>query len=80
MKLRIASAILWFLAGWLAVGSIAIHVGVNPVVGPLVGIAWAALVVIDPKDVVWRVGKRSGKASHEIGSQGAVVRSQVGTR
>ena len=78
MKLRIVSAVLWFLAGWFVVGSIAIYLGLNPAVGPLVGIAWAALVVLDPKDVVWRVGKGSAKATHGLGSHGAAARPQVG--
>lgn len=58
MSLRIISAILWFLAGWGVVGAIAINLGLSQALAPLVGLAWAALVMIDPKDVVWRVGKR----------------------
>jgi len=73
MKLRIASAVLWFLAGWGIAGTIAINFGINQAIGPLVGIAWAALIVIDPMDVVWRVGKRSAQATQELGSQGAAT-------
>jgi hypothetical protein len=80
MKLRVVSAVLWFLAGWLGVGSIAFHLGLSQAVGPLVGLAWAALVVIDPKDLVWRVGKGSPKATHGLGSQSAAARPQVGAR
>jgi hypothetical protein len=77
MKLRLASALLWFLAGWFGVGSIAFHVGLNPAIGLLVGLAWAALIVIDPKDVVWRVGKRSTTVKQELSSHGAAPRSQI---
>jgi hypothetical protein len=78
MKLRIVSAVLWFFAGWGVAGTVAISLGLNQAVGPLVGIAWAALIVIDPKDVVWRVGKGSAKASRDLNSHRAAVRSQVG--
>ncbi len=78
MKLRIASAVLWFLAGWGVAGTIAISLGLNQAIGPLVGVAWAALVVIDPKDVVWRVGKASATATAELDSHGAPARPQVG--
>jgi len=78
MKMRIVSAVLWFLAGSCVAGTIAIHLGLNELVGPLVGIAWASFVVLDPKDVVWRVGKGSAKATHGLGSHGAAARPQVG--
>jgi hypothetical protein len=78
MKIRIASAVLWFLAGWGVAGTIAIAFGLNQAIAPLVGIAWAGLVVIDPKDVVWRVGKGRAKATAGLDSHGAAARPQVG--
>jgi hypothetical protein len=80
MKLRIASGVLWFLAGWAVTGTIACGLGLSQAIGPLVGIAWAALVAMDPMDVVWRVGKRSGQANADVRSQSADVRKQVGVR
>jgi hypothetical protein len=78
MKLRIISAVLWFLAGWGVAGTIAINFGLNQAIGLLVGIAWAALIIIDPKDVVWRVGKGSPNSRRGLRSRGAAVRPQVG--
>ena len=79
MKLRVVSAVVWFLAGWVIAGGIAVQLGINQGVGALVGVAWAAFVAIDPKDLIWHV--RSGSAN---GSPGASPRStaqqpQVGT-
>jgi hypothetical protein len=78
MKLRIASAVLWFLAGWFAVGSIGVHVGLNPAVGLLVGLAWATFIVLDPRDLIWRVGQRSAGVARDVGANQAAGRSQVG--
>jgi hypothetical protein len=54
MKLRIISAILWFLAGWVTMGPIVVIFGLNQAAGPLVGLAWAAFVVADPKRLIWQ--------------------------
>ena len=54
MKLRMISGALWFLAGWAVGATIAFVLGLNPTVGPLVGIAWAAFVVADPRHLLWR--------------------------
>jgi hypothetical protein len=59
MKLRIISGALWFLAGWAAWATIAFFLGLNPAVGPLVGIAWAAFVVADPRHLLWRAATGS---------------------
>jgi len=78
MTLRILSGFLWFTAGWFVAGTIAMSLGLNQAVGPLVGIVWAAVVVVDPKDLVWRVGKGSSAAAHRLGSGIAAARPQVG--
>jgi hypothetical protein len=59
MKLRIISGALWFLAGWAFGATIAFFFGLNPTVGPLVGIAWAAFVVADPRHLLWHAGAGS---------------------
>ena len=61
MKLRIASAVLWFLAGWGLAGGIARQLGLNESIGLVVGVAWAAFILADPLDLIWRVGRRSSR-------------------
>jgi len=61
MKLRIASTVLWFLAGWFLTGAIATALGMSSVIGPLVGVAWGTLIAIDPLHLLWR--DRSGSSS-----------------
>jgi len=58
MKIRIVSAALWFLAGSVLAGGIALQLGLNQSVGLVVGAAWAVFILADPKDLIWRVGKR----------------------
>jgi hypothetical protein len=53
MKLRIVSAVLWFWAGWAVFAAFATLLGVNTLAGPFVGLAWGALVLMDPKDLIW---------------------------
>jgi hypothetical protein len=78
MTLRIVSAVLWFIAGWFVSGTIAVSLGLNPAVAPLVGIVWAAVVVIDPKDLVWRVGKPSSADAHGLDPRIAAARPRAG--
>jgi hypothetical protein len=54
MKLRIISVVLWFLAGSAVGATIAFILGLDPTVGPLVGVAWAAFVAADPRHLFWR--------------------------
>jgi hypothetical protein len=66
MKLRITSGALWFLAGWAVGAAIAFAFGLNSTVGPLIGIAWAAFVMADPRRLLWRA---------DMGSSGSVRES-----
>ena len=61
MKLRIASTILWFLAGWFVAGTIAMALGLSDAIGLIVGVAWGTLIAIDPLHLLWR--DRSGSSS-----------------
>jgi hypothetical protein len=79
MKLRVASAVLWFLAGWVIAGGIAFQLGINQGVGVLVGVAWAAFVAIDPKDLIWRVRSGSVDGSPEANPRSTAQQPQVGT-
>lgn len=78
MSLRIVSAVLWFLAGSGVAGGVALHVGVNQSVGLVVGAAWAAFVIIDPKNLIWRVESR-GTPPRMGGPRSAAPKAQVGT-
>ena len=53
MKKRLASALLWFYAGW-TFGSFAAFVfGGSELVGPVVGAAAAAIIAGDPRHLIW---------------------------
>lgn len=65
MKLRIISGVLWFLAGWAAWATIAFVLGLSSTIGPLVGLAWAAFVVADPRHLLWHAGAGSSGAVRE---------------
>ncbi len=77
MTLRLLSGVLWFLAGWFVTGLLAIGLGLDSAIAPLVGIVWAALIVIDPRDVVWRVGKGRSPAARTLGSTNAGAQPPV---
>jgi hypothetical protein len=53
MKKRLLAAFLWFYAGWYAGAILADVVGVSPVLGPLIGAVAAALIVGDPRRIIW---------------------------
>ena len=53
MTKRVVAAFLWFYTGWYAGAMIAAFVGISPVVGPIIGVAAAGLVVVDPRRTFW---------------------------
>lgn len=53
MKKRVLSAFLWFYSGWYAGALLADVIGVSPFLGPLIGAAAAALIVGDPRHIIW---------------------------
>jgi len=53
MKKRAFAAILWFYTGWYAGAMIAVLLGISPVLGPIIGAAAAALIVGDPRRIIW---------------------------
>lgn len=53
MKKRFLAALLWFYTGWYAGAILADVVGVSPVLGPLIGAVTAALIVGDPRRIIW---------------------------
>jgi hypothetical protein len=62
MKLRIVSAVLWFFAGWAVFAACATVLGVSTLAGPFVGLAWGTLVLMDPRDLIWRTDSSTATA------------------
>jgi hypothetical protein len=54
MTKRILAALLWFYAGWYAGAILADFFGVSVLLGPVLGTATAALMVGDPRRLIWR--------------------------
>lgn len=71
MKKRLLVSLLWFYSAWYGGALVAHFAGLPGAIGPLLGIAAAALCVADPGGVIWsppwrreRVAtSRSGAAS-----------------
>lgn len=53
MKKRTLAAILWFYTGWYAGAFLAEFLGVGPALGPIIGVAAAGLIVVDPRRIIW---------------------------
>jgi hypothetical protein len=53
MKKRVLAALLWFYAGWYAGAMIAELTWISPVLGPIIGVAAAALIAGDPRGIIW---------------------------
>lgn len=63
MHKRVAAAVLWLLAGWTAGSFLTFTIGVSPLLGPILGIAGAALFAGDPRRIIWT--RRAEAASAE---------------
>lgn len=53
---RIAVGALWLFSFWYLGSIVAALVGVPDVVGPVLGMAAGAVVVLDPRHVIWKPG------------------------
>lgn len=53
MNKRIAVGILWLFAGWYLGNIVAYYVGISDLLGPILGIAAAAIVAGDPFGRIW---------------------------
>jgi hypothetical protein len=53
MKKRAASAVLWFYSGWYAGAMIAHTLDLSVALGPILGVAAAALIAGDPRGLIW---------------------------
>lgn len=61
MSKRVLAAILWFFAAWYLGASIALYLGISAYLGPILGIAAAAVFGGDPLGIIWT--KREAPAS-----------------
>ena len=53
MNKRVAAGVLWLFAGWYLGNIVAYHVGLSDLLGPILGIAAAAVVAGDPLGLIW---------------------------
>jgi hypothetical protein len=53
MKKRALSAVLWFYTGWYAGAMIAHVLDLSIALGPILGVAAAAVIAGDPRGVIW---------------------------
>lgn len=53
MKKRALAALLWFYAAWYAGAMVAHVLGLSPALGPILGVAAAAIVAGDPRRLIW---------------------------
>jgi hypothetical protein len=53
MLKRVLAALLWFYAGWYGGNLLADFLGISLVLGPIIGATLAALVVGDPRRIIW---------------------------
>jgi hypothetical protein len=78
MKKRILAAFLWFYTGWYGGALLADFTGVSPLIGPFIGAVVAALVVGDPRHLIWKA--RSLAPTIAANSQFADVEGDAPTR
>ncbi len=53
MKKRALSAVLWFYSGWYAGAMIAHVLDLSIGLGPVLGVAAAAIIAGDPRGIIW---------------------------
>ena len=58
MKKRIVAAILWFNAAWFMGAALAFAMGLSPALAPILAIAAAAIIAVDPRHLIW-TGRRA---------------------
>jgi len=53
MSKRLVSLVLWFYAGWALGALVAFTIGVSDLIGPILGVAAAAIFAGDPRHIIW---------------------------
>jgi hypothetical protein len=61
---RALAGFLWLISGWSTGAAIALVFSASPVLGPILGVAAAGFVLMDPRGVFW--GHRSPIVSAEL--------------
>jgi hypothetical protein len=62
MLKRVLAALMWFYTGWYGGALLADFLGVSQVLGPIIGATLAALVVGDPRRIIWTARSMSKPA------------------
>jgi len=75
MKKRVVAGLLWFYVTWLGWGVLASVTGIPDLLGPVAGLAVAALIAGDPSGRIW--GGRTIRGPVVTGSPVAAVPSSV---
>jgi hypothetical protein len=57
MKKRALSAVLWLYAGWYLGAMIAHQFDLSAALGPILGVAAAAIIAGDPRRIIWHHSK-----------------------
>jgi hypothetical protein len=65
MKKRVLATVLWGYTMWYAGSMIALFMGVPDALGPVLGAASAAIVGLDPRNVIWTSAGRTPAAGRE---------------
>lgn len=63
MNKRVVSALLWFYAGWTFGALVALALGLNSILGPIVGTVATILFVADPRRIIWTLGEPARSSS-----------------
>ena len=75
MKKRVFAAFLWFYTGWYAGAILANIVGVSPVLGPMIGAVTAALIVGDPRRIIWKATSSAQSTGKSIAANSAFAQT-----
>lgn len=63
---RSTVALLWFLSGWVTGSMVSFAIGLPWWIAPVVGIAAALHVAVDPLHLVWRLSERESRTGHAV--------------
>jgi len=58
MTKRVIATVLWFYAGWYAGAMTAELFGISVALGPIFGVAAAAIIGLDPRHLIWHRPER----------------------
>ena len=73
MAKRIFAAFLWFYTGWYGGALLANFLGLHPMLGPIIGAAAAALIVGDPRGIIWKATSSARSTAKSIAANSALA-------